>query len=245
MAMEQIYIPPVRVSTDAGDRRRKIPDRMVEKYHRAIFAIDMLGPGACGDRHYLRMAWQNVHVACNMRVNEEDFAAHDAEVERMITTMADLLDRALGYEKDKQRPLWQKQRDFLVGSLKRVRRATTLNDTEHLHFYRDMEPFGVDLHHPEFQISYKLWQGVRVELGEALNLSMMHPQEHPIVAWIHAAIRRVLWAMEHADVSKLDHYNPNNSPLHISKEDQARMLWEAVRSEIGATAVGAESKMVA
>ncbi len=241
MSTYPAYVPPIRLSTDAGDRRRHIPKQLVEKFYRAIYAIDMLGPGACGDRHYLRQAWQNLHVACNMRVNEEDFAAHEIEVDRMMRNMVELVERALGFEKDRERLMWQKQKDFLVGSLRRVRRATTLNDTDHLHFF-NRPPFAVDMQHPEFQVGYELWLGIRTELAEALNLGRMNDQEHPIVAWILSGISRVVWAMEHADVSKLDHYDPNTSPLHISKEEQSRLLWEAVRNEIGALVVGAEGK---
>jgi hypothetical protein len=224
---------------------RPVPERLVEKYHRAIWAIDLMGPNAKGERWELRQMWSRLQLACAMR-NDDNDAKHEAEVDRMLDAMNAEVDRVLVSEKDRNRLDWQKQRDFLLGSLRRVRRATTLNDTQHLHFFSGAEIFDVDMRHQEFQIGYKLWQGVRTELKEAMSLTLYSTKPlHPAVRELHEAIRRIVYALEYADVTKLSHYNVNKSPLHLSKEQEGRVLFEAVREEIGRTIVLSESKAAA
>ncbi len=224
---------------------RPVPERLVEKYHRAIWAIDLLGANAASDRWDLRNAWGQLHMACGMK-NEDGDPRHEAEVDRLLENMSELVDRTLINEKDRNRADWEKQRDFLLGSLRRVRRATTLNEVDHLHFFSGREIFDANLRHPEFQIGYRLWQGIRTELKEALSLTLYGDKPpHNTVRELHEAIRRIVYAMEYADVSKLNHYSAQKSPLHLSKEQEGRVLWDAVRTEIGKTVVMSESRMAA
>ena len=224
---------------------RPIPQALVDKYHRAIFAIDLLGTGATGDRHFLRQQWQSMQLACAMATPDTGAADHEKQVDKVVAHVAELIDRALSYEKDRNRALWEKQRDFIVGSLRRVRRAARMADTGQLHFFNDMEVFNVNMHHPVFQVAYSLWQGLRVELREAMSLAMLRDPEHPAVMELITAIRRILYAMESADVSKLDHYTAKESPLHLSEEQQGAILWEAVREEIAGVVALAEKRVAA
>lgn len=225
---------------------RPVPTTLVERYHCAIYAIDMLGPQAFGDRAYLRAAWQAMQVLCAMK-NEDGDPLHEAECDRIITNMSDLCDRALANEKDHNRTLWEKQRDFLVGTMRRVRRATTLDDPSHLHYFDAVkEIFDAEMKHEIFQVGYRLWQAIRTEIKEAISLTLFGDKPpHPSVLELQAALRRVVTALEFADVSGLSHYAVNKSPLHLSPQEEGRVLWEAVRTEIGKTVVMAEARLSA
>lgn len=225
---------------------RPVPEKLVEKYHTAIYALDLLGPQAFGDRQYMRAAWQALLVLLAMK-NESNDAQHEAECDRLTANMNDLCDQALRHEKDRNRTLWQKQRDFLLGTMRRIRRATTLDDPSHLHYFDAVrEIFDADLRHEKFQVGYRLWQAIRTEIKDAISLTLIGSGPvHPTVQELHAALRRVVTALEFADVSGLSHYDPNKSPLHLSAEEEGRMLWEAVRHEIGKTVVMAEARVSA
>ena len=131
--------------------------------------------------------------------------------------------------------------------MRRVRRATTLDDPSHLHYYDAVkEIFDVDMKHEVFQCGYRLWQSIRTEIKEALSLTLVNSRPlHPEVEELHAAMRRVVTALETADVSGLLYYNPNKSALHLSKEEEGRILWEAVREEIGRTVVMSDARVAA
>ncbi len=225
---------------------RPIPDKLIERYHCAIYAIDTLGPKANGDRAYIRAAWQAMQVLCAMK-NEDGDPKHEAECDRIIANMGDLCAQALRHERDSNRPLWQKQRDFLIGTMRRVRRATTLDDPSHLHYYDAVkEIFDADMKHEKFQVGYRMWQAIRAEIKDAISLTLFGSQTpHAAVQELHAALRRVVTALEFADVSGLSHYEVNKSPLHLSAEEEGRVLWEAVRTEIGRTVVLAEARVSA
>lgn len=221
---------------------RPIPARLERKFYLAIYAVDTLGPSAMA-RWSLRRSWQQLQLAC---AQHSDDPQHGAQLEHMISSMGESIDAFLSkHEKDRNRQDWEKQRDFLVGTMRRVRRATTLDDTEHLHFYSGAEIFDAKMQHAKFQVGYRLWQGIRTEMKEALSLTLFIQPPHPVVQELHAAIRRIVTALEQADVSGLSYYDPNKSPLHLSPEQQGRMLWEAVREEIGKTVVMAESRVAA
>lgn len=222
---------------------RPIPDKLVERYHTAIYAIDTLGPKANGDRAYMRAAWQALQVACAMK-NEDGDAAHEAELDRLIANMNDLCAQAIRHETDSNRTFWQKQRDFLIGTMRRVRRATTLDDPSHLHYYDAVrEIFDADMKHEKFQVGYRLWQALRTEIKDAISLTLVgNAPPHPSVLELHAALRRVITALELADITGLSHYAVEESPLHLSPEQEGRVLWEAVRTEIGKTVVMAEAR---
>jgi hypothetical protein len=222
---------------------RPIADRLVEKYHRAVYALDPLGQAAAVHRWALRMSWSQL---CMALAQESNGPEHEAALDRMLAEMERSADVILrDHEKDRNRATWEKQRDFLVGSLRRVRKATTLDDTGHLHFFTGQEIFDVTMTHPRFQCGYRLWQGIRTELKEALSLTLHIQPVHPLVGELHAAIRRIVTALESASVEGLNHYDPMKSPLHLSTEQQGRMLWEAVREEIGKTVVMAEARVAA
>jgi len=208
------------------DRMRPMPAAVIEKYHRAIWAIDTLGPVAGGDRRALDELWRNAaHVAEN--ASGADGGAIAADI---IATLNDQCERVITeVEKDRERPTWQKQRDFLVGSLRRVRRTSALNDVEHLHFYRKSDQiFSVDMKHPDFRVGYDLWQGLVAETKAAITYALYDNNPcHPRVQYLLTECRKLIWALEAGDVSKLDMYT--HSPLHLSKEEHGRVLWEAVR----------------
>lgn len=213
------------------DAMRPIPEVVVEKYHRSMWALDVLGPAAKGDRDVLREMWQNAtHVAANAAGVEGAAIAED-----IIKHLNEQCERILQQcEKDPQRAEWEKQRDFLVGSLRRVRRACMLNDTDHLHFYRrEAEVFNVDLQHPQFQVGYFLWQGIREELKSAVTFTIFRDRPlHLRVEYLVTQIRAIIRALEYADLEGFDAFNPQNSKLHFSKEQQGHLLWEAVREQI-------------
>ncbi len=210
------------------DAMRPIPDVIVEKYHRAIWALDVLGPAAGADRFAITDLWRNAtHVAANASGIEGGAIAED-----IIKTLNEQCERVIqAAEKDRERPMHEKQRDFLVGSLRRVRRAAMLNDIDHLHFYKKTDQlFSVDLKHPQFQIGYDLWQGLVTELKAAVTFSLYSSRKlHPRVDYLVTECRKLIKALEGADVSELNMYDPGNSPLHLSPEQEGRMLWEAVR----------------
>jgi hypothetical protein len=211
-----------------ADRARPIPDATVEKYHRALWALDVLGPPAEMDRRAICEMWRNAsHVASN--ASGPDGGAIAADIIGLLNQQCEQVIREV--EKDRERPLWQKQKDFLIGSLRRIRRAAALNDVEHLHFYKKQDQvFSVDMQHPDFQIGYDLWHGLVTELKTAITHALYDDKPlHPRCEYVVGQMRKLIWALEAADVSQLDHYDPNSSPLHLSKEQQGRMLWEAVR----------------
>jgi hypothetical protein len=225
---------------------REIPDRLVQKYHHAVYAIDLLGTDAKQKRDALRSSWAYLQLQCATNTDGPQKASHEMFLDKLIAASTEAIDAFLAkHEKDKYRPDWQKQRDFLVGTMKRVRRATTLDDTDHLHFYGGAEIFDAKMDHARFQVGYTLWQGIRTEMKTALSLTLYSQPVHPAVAELHAAIRRIITALESADVSKLNCYDPSKSALHLSEEQQGRMLWEAVREEIGKTVVMAEARVAA
>jgi hypothetical protein len=215
-----------RKETGRRDRMRPMPDAVVEKYHRAIWALDMLGPMGSNDRRGLDELWRNAtHVA--EHASGPDGGAIAADI---ISTLNDQCERVIREcEKDPERPMWEKQRDFLVGSLRRVRRAAMLNDIEHLHYYKKQDQvFSIDMKHPDFQVGYDLWQGLVVELKEAVTRSLYNNKpNHLRVEYLLTECRKLIWALEAGDVSKLNHYE--RSPLHLSKEEEGRILWEGVR----------------
>lgn len=222
---------------------RPIPDRLVDKYHRAVYAIDTLGVPAAAHRWALRTSWGQLCMCC---AQEGTNPAQEVELDRMLGEMERSCDVILReHEKDRHRADWEKQRDFLVGTMRRVRRATTLDDTDHLHFFTGREIFDANMNHPRFQCGYRLWQGIRTELKEALSLTLHKQPVHPAVAELHAAIRRIVTALESASVAGLNHYDPDKSALHLSAEQQGRILWEAVREEIGRTVLMAEARVAA
>jgi hypothetical protein len=74
----------------------------------------------------------------------------------------------------------------------------------------------------------------------------LHKQPvHPAVAEIHAAIRRIVTALESASIAGLNYYDPAQSALHLTSDQQGRILWEAVRTEIGKTVLLAEARVAA
>lgn len=222
---------------------RPIPDRLVDKYHRAVYALDPLGTAASAHRWALRISWSQLCMACA----QNDIGPQgEAELDRMLGTIEHSIDTILReHERDRNRPDWEKQRDFLCGALRRVRRATTVDDVDHLHFFTGREIFDANLQHPRFQAGYKLWQGIRTEMKEALSLTLHKQPVHPAVQELHTAIRRIVTALESASVDGLNHYDPLKSPLHLSQEQQGRILWEAVREEIGKTVLMAEARVAA
>jgi hypothetical protein len=210
------------------DAMRPIPDQIVEKYHRAMWALDVLGPGAKDDRDAMREMWQNAtSVAAN--ASGPDGAAIAADIIKVLNEQCEKILRQC--EKDPHRPEWEKQRDFLVGSLRRVRRACVLNDTDHLHFYRKSnEVFNVDLQHPQFQVGYFLWQGIREELKAAVTFTVFRDRPlHLRVDYLVTQIRAIIRALEHNDLQGFDY---TKSALHLSKEQEGRIMWEAVRAQI-------------
>lgn len=222
---------------------RPIPERLIDKYHRAVYAIDTLGAPAAVHRWALRTSWGQLCLATSQ---PGDAPEHEAGLDRMLGEMersCDIIIRE--HEKDRQRADWEKQRDFLVGTMRRVRRATSLDDVDHLHFFTGREIFDANMTHPRFQCGYRLWQGIRTELKEALSLTLHQQPVHPAVAELHAAIRRIVAALETASVEGLNHYDPTKSALHLSHEQQGRILWEAVRDEIGRTVLMAEARVAA
>lgn len=223
---------------------RPVPEKLVERYHCAIYAIDTLGPKANGDRAYIRAAWQAMLVLFAMK-NEDGNVQHEAECDRIMANMNDLCAQALRHERDSNRTLWQKQRDFLIGTMRRVRRATTLDDPSHLHYYDAVkEIFDADLKHEKFQVGYRLWQSIRTEIKDAITLTLIgDAPPHPAVQELHTALRRVIAALEFADVSGLETYDITKTDT--SKEQEGRVLWEAVRTEIGRTVVMAEARVSA
>lgn len=222
---------------------RPVPDRLVNKYHRAVYAIDLLGQQGAAHRWALRQSWS---MLCLAMAQDSNGPEHEADLDRMLGEFERSVDVIIrDHEKDRNRAEWEKMRDFLVGSLRRVRRATTLDDTDHLHFFTGREIFDAQMQHPRFQCGYRLWQGIRTELKEALSLTLHMQPVHPAVAEIHAAIRRIVTALESASVAGLNHYDPTHSALHLSEEQQGRILWEAVRTEIGKTVLLAEARVAA
>lgn len=220
---------------------REIPQATVEKYHRAMWAIDVLGPTAVGDRWALREMWQNAtHVAANADGVDGAAIAQD-----LIGVLNEQCERVIRQcEKDVNRAMWEKQRDFLVGSLRRVRRAAALGDTDHLHFYKKgNEVFNVDLKHEVFQIGYQLWQGLREEMKAAITLALYSERpNHVMVEYLLTSMRKIIRAMEYADLSGFEHFDPRDSKLHFSQEQQGQMLWEAVREEIARVIARTEAR---
>lgn len=237
-AFRRLYRHFATTRTVHRDRMRPVPDTVVEKYYRAIWALDTLGPVASGDRRALDELWRNAsHVAEN--ASGPDGSAIAADI---ISTLNEQCERVIReVEKDRERQTWEKQRDFLVGSLRRIRRAAMLNDIEHLHYYKKNDQiFGVDTRHPDFQIGYDLWQGLVVELKEAVTRSLYNDKPpHPRVEYLLTECRKLIWALEAGDVSQLDGYV--KSPLHLSKEEHGRVLWEAVREHAAKVIAMAEA----
>ena len=216
------------VRSDHKDAMRPIPEAIIEKYHRAIWAIDTLGPVAKDDRWKLRETWRlATHVAANASGPEGGAIAED--LIQMLNAHCEKIIREC--EKDGNRAIWEKQRDFLCGSLRRVRRAMQLNDIEHLHFYeKAAEIFNVETNHPTFQIGYHLWQGVREELKAAVTYTLYDNKPlHPKVEYLIAQTRAIIKALDTSDVTPLGTYDPTKSPLHLSPEQEGRILWDGVR----------------
>ncbi len=210
---------------------RPIPELVVEKYHRAIWALDTLGPLGLVDRAALTEMWRYASfVAANADGPDGGRIAHD-----IITTLSEQCEKVLGaVEKDTQRPEWQKQRDFLVGSMRRVRRACAMQDIEHLHFYKkDAEMFNVDLQgHPRMQIGYHLWQGIVREMKDAITYVVF--RDRPLSKQVEAtvqAMRKIIRALEYADLEGFS-FDPKQHAIHLSKEQEGEMMWVAIREEI-------------
>src|ERR1044071_6481254 len=93
------------------DSMRPIPDAVVEKYHRAIWALDVLGPAAAMDRFALTTLWRDAtHVAANASGVDGGTIAED-----IIRTLNDQCEHVIqATEKDRERPMHEKQRDFIV-----------------------------------------------------------------------------------------------------------------------------------
>jgi hypothetical protein len=210
------------------DRMRPVPMATVEKYHCAMWALDVLGPtpGAGTERSLLDTLWKNATLAAENasgpdggKIATDIIATLNSECERVLQQC----------EKDRERQVWEKQRDFLVGSLKRVRRAAALNDIEHLHYYKKQDTiFSVDMRHPNFQIGYDVWQGLVTELKESVTRALYSDKPpHARVEYLLGECRKLIWALEAGDVSKLEGYV--KSPLHLSKEEEGRVLWEGFR----------------
>ncbi len=218
---------------------RPIPDATIEKYHRAIWALDTMGPVAAPDRWALREIWTHAtQVAANADGPDGGAIAAD-----LIRTLNEQCERVLREcEKDPNRVLWEKQRDFLAGSLRRVRRACALQDVEHLHFYKKQaEVFNVDLKHPKFQVGYYLWQGIREELKAAVSYAIFSDKPlHPKVQRVVDSCRKIIRALEYADLEGFDFFDPRKSALDLSQEQQGELLWEAVRTEIARVTAAAE-----
>lgn len=215
-----------RKSIGARDAMRPMPEAVIEKYHRAIWALDVLGPVASSDRRGLDELWRNAsHVA--EHASGPDGGAIAADIIRELNDQCERILREI--EKDPERQMWEKQRDFLIGSLRRVRRAAMLNDVDHLHYYKKQDMiFSVDMKHPNFQIGYDLWQGLVTELKEAVTRSLYNNRPpHPRVEYLLTECRKLIWALEAGDVSRLTHYE--KSALHLSKEEEGRVLWEGIR----------------
>lgn len=221
------------------DAMRPIPDHTIAMYHRAIWSLDTLGPGADADRQALRDIWGHATVvAANASGQDGPAIAQD-----LIRTLNEQCERVVREtEKDGNRPEWQKQRDFLLGSLRRVRRACAMNDVGHLHFYkRTNEPFNLDLHqHPTYQIGYHLWQGVVREMKDAISFAVYRdkPPPHLQVEWLMKRIRQVIKAIEFADLTGFEGYK--SSDIYVSQDLQAQVLWTAVRDEIALVIAQAE-----
>jgi len=221
------------------DAMRPIPDATIEKYHRALWALDVLGPMADMDRVALDELWRNAtHVATN--ASGTDGGAIAADIIGVLNEQCERVIREA--EKDRERQLWQKQRDFLVGTLRRIRRAAMLNDIEHLHYYKKHDMmFTVDTKHPQFQVGYDLWQGLCTELKMGVTYALYSDKpNHPRVEYLLTEFRNLIWALEAGDVSKLGGYDPEKSPLRLSKEQEGRMLWEAVREHAAKVIAQAE-----
>jgi hypothetical protein len=221
------------------DAMRPLPESVVELYHRAVWAIDLLGPAGDADRFALWQIWRDAsHVAANASGAEGGMIAED-----IIRTLKDESEKVLrAIEKDGQREIWEKQRDFLVGTLRRVRRTMQLNDVTHLHYYKKHDAvFSVDLHHPDFQVGYDLWQGVVTELKAAITFVIYSPKPlHLKVEYIVGQMRKLIMALESADLSGLMY---EKSPLHLSKEEEGRMLWEAVREHAAKVIAQSEARI--
>ncbi len=224
--------------------QRPIPDAIVEKYHRAIWAIDTLGVPADADRWALREMWRNAtFVAANASGPEGGLIADD-----IIKTLNELCERILREaEKDPNRPEWEKQRDFIVGSLRRVRRACMMNDVGHLHFYKKNDQmFSIETHHPVFQVGYHLWQGIVEEMKGAVTFTVFRDRPlHLRVENLLARVRGIISAVQHQDFSGFKHYDPRKSRLALSPEQEGRLLWEAVREEIASVIALSEASEAA
>ncbi len=210
------------------DRMRQIPAATIEKYHCAMWALDTLGPTpqAAVERGLLDQLWRYAtYSAENAAGPDGGMIATD-----IIQTLNNECERILqACEKDRERQMWEKQRDFLVGSIKRVRRAAALNDIQHLHYYKKQDTiFSVDMKHPDFQIAYDLWQGLVTELKEAVTRSLYNNKPpHARVEYLLKECRKLIQALEAGDVSMLEGYE--KSALHLSKEEEGRVLWEGFR----------------
>jgi len=221
------------------DAMRPLPESVVELYHRAMWAIDLLGPAGEADRFALITIWRDAsHVAANASGADGAMIADD-----IIRTLKDESERVIrAIEKDTQREIWEKQRDFLVGSLRRVRRTMQLNDVTHLHYYKKHDQaFSVDLHHPQFQVGYDLWQGCVVELKAAISLVIYSKKPlHMKVEYLVAQCRALIHALEGADLSGLMY---EKSPLHLSVEEEGRRLWEGVREHAAKVIAQSEARV--
>lgn len=221
------------------DATRPIPDALIEKYYRAIWALDTLGPPASEDRWNLRAMWRDATLSV-AQASGPDGGAIAEDIVRILNEQCERILREV--EKDPNRAEWEKQRDFLVGSLRRIKRATALNDVDHLHFYKkNDQTFSVDLHHPVFQVGYWLWQGCVEELKAAVTFTVFRERPpHLRVDHLLTAIRRIIRGLEHYDMSGFPNYQ--KSSLHLSKEQEGRVLWEALREEIARVIAQGEAR---
>lgn len=212
---------------------REVSTSLVEKYHRAVWALDHLGLPAKPARQILTQNYLALmlHYGQSGEGPDAEKALDDATGQ-----VAAMCEQALRKEQDSNRLEWQKQRDFLVNAMRRVHYAMRANDIGMLHFFSpNNEIFSADVH-PVHKVGYKLWQGVRTELKEAISHAMLRPRElHPAVLYVVEAMRRIIRALEFADVTGFAYYSPDASPLHLSAEQQGRQLWEGVTEEIGET----------
>lgn len=214
-------------------------ERTRDKYHRAIWAADVLeGQSAANTRWDLVRHWDRFVLACHADVDGSPSEAVQNLVNDLHNTR-EKLEHMCGAsitkaEKYKGRKDFEKQRDFIVGSCRRVLHALKAVDTRGLHFYREEhELFTVNeqsLPDPVFGIGYYLWLGVRKELKMTLTLALYRNKdyERPMLRKLTQCIQGLLHAMEYGDPSKLEFYKPHKSPLHLSNEQDNKQLWEGV-----------------
>ncbi len=227
-----------------------------EQYHRAIWALDSAGWSRRADQYWLMQRWQHCAKLANWQGSDPEF--YSSEVDRLIE-VADECIRAC--EHDHDRPQWQKQRDYLLGVVKRCLFAANTRVPPHVprsflqrlwEVFKNARPDGLSAAEASFlaDLAAKLHYYSPSQEDFHADLGVGYYLWQGLRAELKQAITLAnLSGDDHADVRDiadrirtviraLEHGDTeqlghyDRSALHLSDEQHRAKLWEGVVTEL-------------